>query len=301
MQNCTFLLLTSPRDREFVIFTLPHLLRMCSFPFYEVIVVIDDLPKGRPASDFSDECGKFFSLVEGWQSRGLIGRFILLSEISFDDITEKYFGTNVLQTRDYRGVPLFGWVAGLEVAKSEFVVHFDSDILLFQASDYSWINDGMTLISDDPDAMFVSPLPGPPAIDGRLRGQVVAPTLDTRGNFRFKTFSSRRFLVNKVRLGKLLPTPLRRISEKQISPTDRSYGTLCSWEDCVSSALQSSEFYRINLRCPKAWSVHSPEHNRDWLMALPRIVRCIENGDYPAKQGGHYELLLSAWYQLLRS
>jgi hypothetical protein len=79
--------------------------------------------------------------------------------------------------RDHRGVPLFGWIAGLEAAQTDFVVHFDSDLLLHQAPGHSWIDAGMALIQEDPLAMFVSPLPGPPASDGSVKDQAVAPTL----------------------------------------------------------------------------------------------------------------------------
>ena len=70
---------------------------------------------------------------------------------------------------------------------------------------------------------------------------------------------------------------------------------LLTWEDCVSRSLQESEYYRVHLRCPKAWALHCPDHGPDWLGALPSIIKRVEEGQYPAKQAGQYDLILSAW------
>jgi hypothetical protein len=84
----------------------------------------------------------------------------------------------------------------------------------------------MTHLRQDPSAMFVAPRPGPPAADGSLKDQQVAPTCDEKGNFRFKQFSSRRFLLSKRRFDALLPTPLlytsrqrRRFANLVITPS----------------------------------------------------------------------------------
>ncbi len=159
------------------------------------------------------------------------------------------------------GVPMFGWIAGLETARTDFVVHFDSDILLHQAPDHNWIEAGMALIEKDSLVMFVSPLPGPPASDGCFHDQAFAPTFDEEGNLRFKTFSSRRFLVNKCRFENLLPTPLVYTSAKGRRRMQFGIGNALSpWETCVSCALKEFINDRVNLRSPKAWAIHCPDH-----------------------------------------
>jgi hypothetical protein len=144
--------------------------------------------------------------------------------------------------------------------------------------------------------MFVSPLPGPPSVDGGLRGQRTDPTVGNDGHFRFKTFSSRRFLTNKRRFEAILPTPLQYTSLKQRALMGVGLGNaLLTWEDCVSRRLQGSGYCRLHLRNPEAWTIHCPDHGPDWRQRLPSIIKRIETGDYPPAQGGYYDLILNAW------
>jgi len=213
MTDCAFVLLTSPRDSGFVGDILDHLLRMCSFPFREIILVVDDLPKSVPKEHRSLDA-EFQDLTQRLQQNGAVTRFVCLDSTPTGRLAKKYFGSRVSRMRDFRGIPMFGWIAGLETAETDFVVHFDSDILLHQAPNHNWIQAGMALIEKDPQVMFVSPLPGPPASDGHFYDQAVAPTFDDEGNLRFKTFSSRRFPVNKRRFENILPTPLMHVRER---------------------------------------------------------------------------------------
>jgi hypothetical protein len=296
MPECTFVLLAGPGDGKFVESTLQHLLRMCSFPFREKMVVADDLPRRSRLRDQTDSISHFSELLKRLQREGTISRVIPLSSVASDHLAAKYFGSASSAARDHRGVPLFGWIAGIAAAQTDFVVHFDSDILLHQAPGHSWIDAGMALMEEDPLAMFVSPLPGPPAGDNMLRDQAARPALDVHGNFRFKTFSSRRFLVSKRRFERILPTRLRYTSAKRKLLMQLGFGNvLLPWESCVSSTLEKSEYYRVHLRSPKAWALHCPDHSDVWLRSLPAVISRVEEGGYPAEQGGRYDLMLSAW------
>jgi hypothetical protein len=292
MPECSFVLLTSPRDIEFLSPILRHLVRMCAFPFREVILVLDDLPRKIP----EPRAGEFSRLVDELRKEGVFTRSVPLSGVPSKDLAKKYFGERISVERDHRGVPLFGWIAGLEAAQTDFVLHFDSDILLYQAAGHSWIDEGMALIEEDPQVMFVAPLPGPPARDGAVHGQAITPTLDLHGNLRFKTFSSRRFLVSKQRFATLLPTPLQYISANRRRIMHLGIGNaLCPWEQCVSRALEDSLFYRVHLSSADAWALHCPDHGEAWVRALPDLIGKIELGQYPEQQAGRYDLMLPAW------
>ena len=296
MSECTFALLAGPRDTGFLKATLRHLLKMCSFSFREILVVADDLPRSDGSLNTDVEVSCFTDLLRRLTRDQTVTRCVYLSEIATDRLAEKHFGSRVSTMRDHRSIPLLAWIVGIEAAQTDFVLHFDSDILLHQAPGHSWIRTGMTLMHEDPLAMFVSPLPGPPSCDGRLCAQATAPTLDNQGNFRFKTFSSRRFLLSKQRFEKLLPTPLRYISLKRRLLMQVGFGSaIRPWEYCVSCALQESKYYRVHLCSPKAWALHCPDHSQAWLRSLPAVIKRVEEGRYPSEQGGHYDLMLPAW------
>jgi hypothetical protein len=259
-------------------------------------MVADDLPQEKENARSGD--GELLAVLRNLRDEGLIHRYILLSSLHGDkqDISQKYFGARISKMRDHRGIPLLGWVAGIEAAQTDFVVHFDSDILVYQASSYNWLEAGMSLLERDPAAMFIAPLPGPPATDGQLRGQATDPSRDDEGNFRFKTFSSRRFLLSKLRFLNLLPTRVGYTSSKRAGLMRLGFGNaFVPWEECVSRSLQKSEYYRVHLRCPQAWTLHCPEHSEAWVRSLPDVISRVEKGQYPSEQAGYYDLIMPAW------
>ena len=293
--DCTFSMLTGPSEMPFLDVMLRHLLRVCAHDFRDVILVADDLPKeGRTEESLRD----MMTALRAMERDALASRIVTLSSVHDDAqrIYGKYFGCVPTVVRDRRGIPLLGFVAGLELARTDFVVHFDSDILLHQDKGHRWVSAGMNLMRRDPLAMFVAPRPGRPTRDGRLRGQLVEPTRDAEGNFRFKHFSSRRFLVSKRRLEALLPTRLLYTSRRDRILMKLGFGNAVQmWEESVNAALRRSMYYRVHLYDPGTWTVHCKHHGQEWLAALPTIMAQVEAGRFPDGQAGYYDLKLTDW------
>jgi hypothetical protein len=145
-------------------------------------------------------------------------------------------------------------------------------------------------MEEDKSVMFVSPLPGPPAKDGTFPSQLTAPTFDRHGNLRFKTFTSRCYLVSKSRFARMLPTRMQRgITKAGI--------THFAWESCIESDLQNSPFERAHLCSSNAWYLHQQRHTAEWADALPEILAKIEADVYPEGQGGYHDLIPELWYR----
>jgi len=268
--------------------------------FTERLLVLDQLPGARSPRLVNVESTRALSdLVQnGW-----IDRVVELRE---DDTRSRqacmeHFQKKLRHCRDHRGVPLLGWAVALQAASHDVVAYFDSDMLVHQEAGKSWISEAVEVMRKDSTAMFLAPLPGPPSPLGLL-DQAECPQLDDRGNYRFKSFSSRRFLVSKSRLRQLLPVPPLYASWKR-----RIYGATggpspyLPWETCIDAALRASPFYRVHLSSPSAWSLHSPQHSPEWIAALPQIVAAVEKGSYPPDQAGHYDLQLDLWLRWLPS
>jgi hypothetical protein len=263
----------------------------------EALLVADDLAKKgrRPDRD------ALTVAVDRLLTRHIVDRVVRLSEIDAKALSRKHFGATMSASRDHRSIPLLGWVAAIEAAQTDLVAYFDSDILMHQAPGHDWIAEAADIMYDDPSVMFVAPHPGPPTADGQLYEQEPPPQIDERGNFRWKLFSSRRFLVSKSRFFSMLPTPPQYISWKRAVAMKVGYGNaLLPRETTVSRALQASPFDMVYLRSPKAWFLHSPDHGAEWQNALPKLIENVERGLYPIAQAGRCELKLQAWAELVR-
>jgi hypothetical protein len=187
------------------------------------------------------------------------------------------------------------------------MLHFDSDMLLYQKADYSWIEEGMKLMANHPELMSIQPLPGSPKEDGTIY-QSVPYIKDGEGFCKFKFFGSRTYLINRKRFDELLPLPIvlrpyrnqllnqLPISLKAFYSNLTGKGAFDSWEIMVSRKLEQSHYFRGALSNPKAWTLHPKDRSIEFIQALPQIIARIEVGDFPPEQAGHYDLISELWY-----
>jgi hypothetical protein len=213
-------------------------------------------------------------------------------------IYRKHFAGPMRQTHSHGGYPILGSIEALEGSRADYLVHFDSDMLLYQEPGFSWIDEGMKLLRAHRDLLAVLPRSGPPHANGRLRqqeetGEAYEP--DPRGIYCFKTFTSRVFLVDRLRFDSLLP--LR--SRLPVADLLRNYltarSTMPEWEIMIGYRLQETPLVRADLSSTRAWTLHPDDRGERFEAALPDLIARIEAGHYPAEQGGYYDLLLDLW------
>ena len=290
--SCAMTVLAGPSDIGYLPSIARHVRRSANFEFSETVLVIDTMASTRyPAG--CEEVKALVRTAEAMQRERIIDRFVALGNEP-PELLRRHFREPPQTLRDHRGIPLLGWILGFECSTSEYVFHADCDILIYSKPGFSWINEAIDLIRADQSIMFVAPRPGPPAQSGELYDQRREPPIvDDDGNFRFKkTFSSRRYVMQRDRFCNLLPLAPRYVSS-------RGARSLLSWEDHVECALRMSPFFRVHLSNPSAWALHCPDHGAKWQENLDSIISSVEMGAYPETQAGHYDLILNDWLSFL--
>jgi hypothetical protein len=298
-------------DIPFMMHTIPHLVRTCNFPFVEKVLFIDTAPLtgdkvGRPGigsmEQLRENCAQL--KAQGWVDRLVDMDY---SESYRQKVFKKHFNANLKPTHNYKGYPILGTIFSLEETVGDYVVHFDSDMLLYQKPDQSWIQDGMDLMNRRPDVVFVRPLSGPPRADGVLHQRVDYETDD--GFYRFKFFGSRAYLIQKSTFDAFLPIPVLWMGYKRpwLSKLPAPFltwlnhqtgrGFLDSWEVMISRKLEATDKWRATLSSPDAWTVHPIARGPAYIEALPSIIQRVEAGDFPPDQAGYYDLIFDLWVQ----
>lgn len=299
-QNCTLSILVARTDIPFIMQTIPHLVKECQFDFAERVLIVDTAPlsasfRNRPG------IGTLEQLRECCQK--LLDKHVVdkLVDINYSkeyrkQVYKKHFGRNFTTTHDFRGYPILGSVFAIESAQSDYVVHFDSDMLLHQKVGANWIQAGINLMQKYPEVMFVSPRSGPPTLDGSLKQRGVHYERHEAGYYRFTDFTSRKFLVDRKRLENILPLKLEWTSWKRRWMSHfTGKSALWSWEYMVSQQLKATEYVRADLEDSSAWTLHTPDHGSAFIQALPQVIEKVESGNYPTEQAGDYDLQLEAW------
>jgi hypothetical protein len=311
LPSCSFWILVARTDIKFMMHTIPHLVRMNNFPFCERVLAVDTAPLtgnnvNRPGvGTMAELCDRTQQLLD----LGAVDRVV---NINYKPdyhrrVYEKHFGSPIRFTHNYKGYPILGTIFTIEEAKGDYMLHFDSDMLLHQKPDYSWIEEGIKMMEKHPELMSIRPLTGPPTSDGTLY-QRFSYELDPDGFYKFKFFSSRVYLINKKRFDQLLPLPIiwRSYRHKLLNKMPNSWkaivnnltgkSALDSWEIMVSSKLEATDYFRGVLANPQGWTIHPKEHRPALIEVLPQIIARIERGEYPPEQAGFYDLKPELWY-----
>jgi hypothetical protein len=289
----------APTDLPHARSILPHQLRQWGGQVEEILFTLDlhRTPRG----------GRF---AEGWDER----REPMLRLLG--DLCDEYPGAHVAQVdytpeamrdvartftdgvpipaKDTKGAPFYPYLHGLHVARNDLVFHLDSDIM-FGGSSQTWVAEACELLGDSEDVLACSPLPGPPAGAGRLRGQAAPRIEHSSPAFRFPGLSTRLFLIDRERLReRLLPLhllgPVRPVS----SVKARLHGNPLyrAAELTISDAMRAAGLLRVDFlgADPGVWSLHPPYRSPKFYRELPRLIQRIETGDIPDAQRGDYEI-----------
>ncbi|MBU7584556.1 MAG: hypothetical protein KAF91_16855 [Nostoc sp. TH1S01] len=299
--SCSLWIFVARTDTSFLLQTIPHLVKVNNFPFEEKVLAVDTAPLigDKVIRPFIGTMKELRECTEKLLQAGVVDRVV---DINYDanyhkQVYKKHFCTPIRFTHNYKGYPILGSIFCIEECKSDYILHFDSDMLMYQQSNHNWIEEAVKLMEENPQMMFVRPLAGP-------------PTNETKSDYYdvFKTFGSRVYLINRQRFDKFIPLPViwRNYNKKWMNhlPTQiktvlsnlTGKGKLDSWEIMVTQRLKQTDYFRANLTNPAAWTLHPKDRSPAFLTALPNIIARIEAGDFPAQQAGKYDLIPEAWY-----
>ncbi|MEO1294723.1 MAG: hypothetical protein AAFW75_02800 [Cyanobacteria bacterium J06636_16] len=318
-------ILAARTDLPYLHQSVPHLIRACDYPFVEKVLALDTAPltgdKRQRYGTGSQEDVR--QACQALVNAGVMDRIV---EIDYDpalvhQIYTKYFGADQARqmrghTHNWKGSTVYASLYCIEQAASNYYLHFDADMLLYQAPDFNWITAAIQLLQTVPTIAAIRPLCGPPHPEGKLF-QKRSYQKDARGFYAHKFFSMRAYLVDRRQFAKLspiplswkfqpfwsrwLPKPLQSIGMKlegrlrnQSGPIR---GAIASFEPMTSQRMEATEYIRADLTSPEAWTIHPANHSPDYIKALPNLIEFVEQGKYPSEQAGHYDLDLMAWLQ----
>lgn len=302
--RCTLSITVAPTDLPFLDQTLPHLARAFGQSVAHRLVVADfnevtGTFKKRPVGSI-DSLRK---LLDRFQADGLIDQVVpvIMTSDLVQNAWRGVFTKPLPFPRDYRGAPIVNYLLCLSQAPTRYVMHVDSDMLIHQRPGVTpFVERAIALLQSNEDLAAVLPMSGPPHPEGVLH-QPVWFELDAKGFHRFRSFTSRLFLVDRERLPRLYPLPLdwpqRTSPGRRLNLRRRLRGlsTLPMWEHMMEWAMSDRRLFRADLSDGSCWSLHPVARGDDFVRALPSIIERVEAGRFPAEQAGHYDLMVEAW------
>lgn len=305
----------APPDLRHAEHILPHQLRMWAGQVREILCVVDLRPvPGLPDPMWRKGGLELLDLVAGCCSPHSHARHMTVDYgvVPARAVSSMFFRGRPIPAKTSRGGPFYAYFFGLHAAEHDYILHLDSD-MLFGGGSQTWVTEAVTLLRGRPDVLVTQPLPGPPTASGRVFAVGATPEPHPFPAFRFQTFTTRYFLLDRRRfldrIGGLKvrrhPPIRRRVGlhewlrglptlalRDKFRPLTLSTPPFELPERLLGEAMTRAGLYRVDFlgREPGMWSLHPRERPERFYEALPRLIQRIERDDVADPQRGHYDL-----------
>ena len=199
-KTCSLWIMVARTDVSYMMHTIPHLIKMCNFPFFEKVLALDTAPLSgdKCRHPYLGSIDELYKQCNQLKNSGVIDRMV---EIDYSDkyrkrLYKKHLGTSkIKKTHNYKGYPILGSMFCIEEAKGDYLLHFDSDMLIFQKNDFDWISKAIDIMEKRLEIFGIRATPGPIAEKENFSDNL----------YEVPIFGSRCYLINRERFNKLLP------------------------------------------------------------------------------------------------
>jgi hypothetical protein len=296
---------TYPLDARHAQGLLPHQIRSWSPMVDEVLITIDThrSSSGRYCvSNFEESLDTLRATIDA-VCRG--NKQVRAIDVDYSEsmrraVARHFFGVDSIPIKAWDGGPFYAYFFGLYAAASQYVIHFDGD-MMFGGGSKTWVQEAIACMDRRPEVLVTAPFAGPPRADGEIFGDRAQPGLTpTRESmpfpaYRHRHLSTRVFLMDLYRL----KSTVGMLSSMRPSRAQRLKATLLGnppetreAEVVLSAAMRRAGVCRIDLLgdAPGMWSLHPPYRCEEFYRRLPELVRAVEAGKVPDRQRGHYDL-----------
>jgi hypothetical protein len=230
--------------------------------------------------------------------------YLLPGNELFPHLAQKYLRNVVRETHDYAGCALMSYLAGIELTRTQFVLHYDADMLLYQAPGYDWAQEAIALMTGEDSIVAATPRICPPRDDAAETAQSLGLgglTLEpTNGGWRDPWFSTRCFLLDRTKLDAFLPLMKGRLLLETLVVKYLRRGYPRSPEIMLHRRIGGGGGSRLQLATKRAWLLHPLSKPPKYLELLPAIHEAVLGGEHPAEQAGNPEIDIPAWDRFLR-
>lgn len=304
----------SPGDAAYAALTVPALIAAHPSAIERLLIVdlcrpqatgIVDPAKRFPEPEYGRRKAVVVDLAAGWLQRGLVDRVVTLhpGDALFPVLSRRYLRPWVRETHDYGGCALMSYLAAFELCRTRWLLHYDADMLLFQAPGFDWAGHAQTAMADNAAIVAAVPRPSPPPLD-----QPDAPTLAERiasqshpCGWLNTWFSTRCYLFDLERLRPCLPLLQGRIYWETLAARLRGRGYPRSPEIMLFRRMEAAGRRRLALSDRRAWLIHPTRKDAAFVSTLPKLQSAIAAGQCPDDQRGQQDLGLNWWTPFLRA
>jgi hypothetical protein len=303
----------SPGDIAYAHLTVPALIEQHT-EVDEVLLVVDTCKPGKtklvdpemrfPEPQFSEKVAKIVSIATAISERYKNCRIYVLKmdDPIITSLGDKYLNGWYYHTHDYGGCANMSYWLGFDLPDTQYVLHYDADMLLYQKKGYQWTTEAIQLMRANKHAVAACPRYNTPFPSSDISPSFKhgVPFQKAKDCWLDTFFSTRCLLIDKARFQQYLPLLTGRILLETLSVKYLNRGYPRSPEIVMYRKIGGNKGKRLILDRFDSWTMHPHSKPVEYIQHLEAILDLVHKGIYPA---GHTEenIELDKWLALVKS
>ncbi len=252
-----------------------------------------------PEPEYSQKVGKIIQIGKYFEESGLFKKVYYLKKEDklINKLAKKYQHSFFSETHDSRAVTIMGYWAGIELAETRYVLHYDADMLIYQQKGYDWAIDAQAKMQSMPEIIISAPRNAPPSektgdVPTFHQGRPIQSYEDYWVN---DWFAARCYLIDKEKLNSFLPLLRGKMLIEAIArkATNRSFPLAA--EQIMFKRIGSLGGKRLILKTLDAWILHPVYKKENFTNALSKIFHLIDSNQVPENQKGWEDMKWEDW------
>jgi hypothetical protein len=312
MKDVTLQINLSPGDIDYANLTCPELVQAHRDRVEEVLAVVDccrpqkthfvNVDDRFPPGVFQKRVERIGEIAEGLRAAGYFDRIVYLrpGDALLDHLWRKYLRNVIRETHDAGACALTAYLAALELPRTRYLLHYDADMLLYQAPGFDWIGEAHGFLERQPKAVAATPRLSPPTDQPKGDPETPhfyeeSPPAAVEGGWRSDWISTRCFLMDLHKLAEYLPLLKGRLLVELILVKYFGHGYPRSPERMLSRRIGRVGGWKLYLSDERAWLLHPIAKPSQYVRLLPQILEAIRQGQVPEQQRGVPDIILTTW------
>ena len=312
-QDYTLQINISPGDLAYANYTVRELVRQHQIIPNKLLIVDCCKPQKTklvdpslrfPEPAFTQRVKAICELAEIFKNEHLFTdvKILLPEDPIFKLISKKYLSNLIKKTHGAGGTAQMAYWAGIEIPKTRYVIHFDGDMLFYQQQGFQWWKEAEILMSKEPMAFFSIPRNAPCLMkDDNLPTHFEGTEIIKKNTYWMHNwFSTRAFMIDKVKLEKELPLISGKILFQLLLRKLPFRAFPLDPEIILFRKLGIEKGYRrLILTSNKSWMLHPIDKSNNFINLLPLILEKVNQNIVPIEQYYFEDIKMAAWKKML--
>ena len=256
-----------------------------------------------PEPDYSQKVSKIKEIATNFLKQGLVSDvyFFENDEQLIKKLASKYLHKSFTHTHDTTGMAIMPYWAGIEKVTTQYVLHYDADIITYHAKNYDWVSEAIAYMENEKDIVSAIARNAPPAenIKDVPTFHQGRPIEEFQNFWLNDWFGTRCFLLDKNKLENYLPLLKGKLLAEAFGRRILDRNFPLSPEYVMFKQIGQQGGRKLILKNKNAWTLHPIYKKEEFCIYLPQIFKTIENNNIPQEQRGWEDMKWDIWKEFL--